>query len=194
MRSSYIQNNFGKIFENTIFAFPPRIAVEIGVLDGYSTVNIGAGLAKGFRFKGHRGHLHAYDLWDEYPYKHGCMDKVKEELRDRNLEEYVTLYKMDAFKVHEKYEDKSVDFIHIDISNDGDIIQKMVELWTTKIRNSGLFLFEGGSKERDEIRWMKEYNKKPIRPVLDSLDIIRENYIYGSYGKYPSLTIMKKVT
>lgn len=195
MRSSYMVNNFDRILENTVFAFSSMVAVELGVLDGYSTISIANGLLKVTKYKkGGRGHLYAYDLWEDYEYNHGDMDKVRNGLKNSNVSEYVTLYKKDAFTVHADYEDNSVDFLHIDISNTGSIIREMVKLWTPKLRHCGLFLFEGGSIERDNIEWMKKYNKEPIRDELDSNPIIKENYIYGTYSDFPSLTVMKKIT
>jgi len=194
IRSSYRRNSFSKIFENTVFSFPPRMAVELGILDGYSAFSIGRGLRKAHEIKGSIGHLHAYDLWDDYPYKHGNMEMVQVALGAAKVEDYVTLHKADAFLVHREYEDDSVDFLHVDISNTGGVIKHMVEHWTPKIRHCGLFLFEGGSEERDNVEWMKKYEGAPIRPVLGSNPIIKENYIYGTYGLFPSLTVMKKVT
>jgi len=194
VRSSYRKNNFGKVFQNTVFNYPPRIAVELGVLDGYSTSYIGRGLSKVERLKGTAGHLHAYDLWEDYPFKHGKMEDVQLVLEAVQVDKFVTLYKQDAFTVHYGYEDSSVDFLHVDLSNTGGLIETMIKFWTPKMRHCGLFLFEGGSEERDNIEWMKKYEGTPIRPVLDSNPIIRDNYIYGTYGDFPSLTVMKKIT
>ena len=194
MHSSYMANNFYDVICNTVFAFPASVAVELGVLDGYSTMAIAESLSQISILKQQTGHLHSYDLWEDYPYRHGDIDKVTKMLKDNDLLEFVSLYKMDAYEVHNSYEDNSVDLLHIDISNDGDALEKMMELWHPKIRHCGLILFEGGSEERDKIEWMVKYNKKPIRPVLDSLKIIQENYIYGTYDLFPSLTIMKRIT
>ena len=35
VRSSYIQNDYGKLFQALISVMQPNICVEIGVLDGY---------------------------------------------------------------------------------------------------------------------------------------------------------------
>ena len=39
MRSSYIQNNYGDVFYRMITTYRPRKCVELGVLDGYSTLH-----------------------------------------------------------------------------------------------------------------------------------------------------------
>ena len=44
VRSSYIQNDYGKLFQALISVMKPNTCVEIGVLDGYSTIQIGLAL------------------------------------------------------------------------------------------------------------------------------------------------------
>jgi len=194
IRSSYRKNSFGKVFQSTVLNYPPNIAVELGVLNGYSACYIGLGLRDVQQIKGSAGHLHAYDLWEDYPFKHAKMEDAQLTLEAAHVEKFVTLHKGDASGVHCDYKEKSVDFLHVDISNDGDIIEQMVGLWTPKMRHCGLFLFEGGSEERDDVEWMKKYNRRSIRSVLNSNSIIQDNYIYGTYGRFPSLTVMKKIT
>jgi len=189
MYSSYTENDFGEILYNTTIAFPPYIAIEIGVLEGFSTIAI----SKALSFL-KVGHLHSYDLWEDYPYRHSTQEEVQKTIDKLGLSDFVTLHKKDAFQVHKGYEDKSVDLLHIDISNDGDIFNQMLEFWTSKMRHCGILLFEGGSEERDNIEWMKKYDKKPIRPEMNKNKLFQENYIWGTYQMFPSLTIAKKVT
>ena len=194
MYSSYSKNNFEGIIHNTVIAFPPSIAVELGVLEGYSTVAISKALCLLKEMNGSAGHLHSYDLWEDYPYRHSTQSEVQKTIDKSSLSEFVTLYKKDAFIVHEDYNDKSVDLLHVDLSNSGDIFNDILEKWTPKMRHCGLILFEGGSEERDNIDWMKKYNKKPIRPEINRNRLLQENYIYGTYSIFPSMTVMKKVT
>lgn len=189
MKSSYSKNNFGEVIYNTVLAFPPAIAVELGVLEGFSTVAIARALSDL-----ESGHLFSYDLWENYPYNHSTMKFVQLKINEFKLSKFVTLKKKDAYLVSEDYADDSVELLHIDISNDGDVLNRMLELWTPKIRNRGIILFEGGSEERDNVDWMIKYNKKPILPEMNKNKILNENYIYGTYQMFPSLTIMKKVT
>jgi predicted O-methyltransferase YrrM len=44
MRSSYIDNNYKDIFNSLIKITQPDVCVELGVLDGFSTVAIGESL------------------------------------------------------------------------------------------------------------------------------------------------------
>ena len=76
MRSSYIKNNYGRVFELIVRSYHVRNIVELGVLDGYSTIHLARGL---FYNKVHFGipsHLDAYDLWEDYSYKHGDREEV----------------------------------------------------------------------------------------------------------------------
>lgn len=187
IQSSYAENNYGAVFYNTIKSYAPGIGVELGVLHGYSTLYI----AKALRDNGF-GHLHSYDLWDQYSYNHGDMQQVGTMLKQRNVGNFVTLYNMDAFEVHKLYEKNSIDFLHIDISNNGDILEKMFDNWDPILRCMGLFFFEGGSEERDKIEWMVKYNKKPIRPVVLNHPELNRRYHYGVYRKYPSLSVFIK--
>tara|TARA_B110000037_G_scaffold200056_1_gene240346 strand:+ start:1668 stop:1847 length:180 start_codon:yes stop_codon:yes gene_type:complete len=51
------------------------------------------------------------------------------------------------------------------------------------------FIFEGGSKERDEVEWMNKYNKQKINPVIEKY---KKNYSITTIGELHSLTIIKK--
>ena len=88
---------------------------------------------------------------------------------------------MNAFKVHDQYKDNSVDILHVDISNDGDTVRRIMKLWNSKIVDGGLIMFEGGSLERDEIEWMKKYNKESLREEFLMNQIIRDYYTYETY-------------
>jgi len=189
MRSSYIQNNYGAVFENTVKTFLPQRCVELGVLDGYSTLAIARGIRTASVLSNHLSHLYAYDLWDDYKYKHGSMEEVQKLLAEARLSEFVSLYKMDAYEVHKLYGTESVCMLHVDISNDGDVLNRIVEQWHTKLSMGGMLLFEGGSEERDKVEWMVKYNKKPIRPVIDSHEILNKWYIYATYNAFPSLSV-----
>ncbi len=187
MRSSYIENNYDEVFASILTAYKPLLAVELGVLDGYSTLAIGKALKKN-NLAG--SHLYAYDLFEDYPYKHGNKEAVEEEIV--LVKDFVTLEKADAFTVHEKYKDDIVWFLHVDLSNDGDIVKRILEAWTPKLVIGAVVLFEGGTEERDNVEWMKKYNKKPMKPEIESNDIILHNYIFGTYSKFPGLTMLIK--
>ena len=55
-----------------------------------------------------------------------------------------------------------------------------------KLNKNGLMILEGGSEERDEVEWMKKYNKRNIKPYLESL-----NLEWKTIGNFPSITLIK---
>jgi predicted O-methyltransferase YrrM len=192
VRTSYEENNYGMILKTFVLTMKPIVAVEVGVLDGYSAMYLGAGVQALRNVFNLYSTLDCYDLWDAYEYKHGDFNKVKEYLEGFGLDGFVKLYQSDAFEACEKYGDERVDLLHFDISNDGDKLEKLMETWHYKIRPGGIILFEGGSPERDEIEWMKRYNKKKIYPVLNENKIINEEYQWVVYPMFPSLTALFK--
>jgi len=192
MRSSYIRNNYGAIFEKTVEIFLPHKCVEIGILDGYSLLHIAKGAKKAVEASHHRMNIDAYDIWEDYPYNHGSMEEVRKMLDERGIGEFVTLHKKDAFTVYEDYSDHSVCFLHVDLSNDGEVLRRIVEQWDDKLSFGGLFFFEGGSEERDSVEWMKKYNKKSIRSEIISNPILNKKYIYATYNAFPSLSVFLK--
>ncbi len=96
IRSSYKDNEYGNVFRALILSNKPSLVVECGVLDGYSTFHI----AHALRFNRHRGihsEFFAYDLWEDYEYKHGDYEAVEEMLKSQNLDGFVNLTEGDAF-------------------------------------------------------------------------------------------------
>jgi len=185
MRSSYKKNNYGKVFYDLVRIHKPEKMVELGVLDGYSSLHFAKGLKDN-----NKGRLYCYDLWDEYNYNHGNFDKVFTMLYNEGVKDRVTLRKGDAFKVHKDWRDNEIDMLHVDISNDGDIVCEILNLWHNKV--SKIIAFEGGTQERDNIEWMIKYSKKPILPVLCNNKIIDEEFDIINFLSFPGLILMFK--
>lgn len=192
MRSSYAKNNLGEVLSTYIKCFRSPMAVELGVLDGYSAAFIAQGLKINKERWGINGKLYAYDLWEDYPYNHGSKEEVEKLLHGLGVSDFVSLAKGDAFLIADNFPDKSVHFLHVDISNTGDILRRIMDAWDKKIYHGGIIAFEGGSDERDKEKWMTEYNKPPIKLELESNPIIKKNYIYATYLAWPSITILYK--
>ena len=119
-------------------------------------------------------------------------------LEDNNVAQYVNLVKGNAYEVYKNYPDsvmdqvRGIEFLHLDISNTGQVIRDIMEVWHPKIGRKGLVLIEGGSEERDRVEWMIKYNKPSIKEEIKNNPIINEHYIYGTYFKFPSLTVLLK--
>ena len=192
MRSSYQENNYGEVLKSYILNWRPTTMVELGVLDGYSTIAIAEAVKEMNFLYQMTSKLDSYDLFEDYEFKHGVKEEVEKLLEEKGLKDLVNLQKGDAYKVHELYPDASVQFLHVDISNDGATLRRITELWAPKLIQRGLILFEGGSDERDHNEWMTKYNKPSIKKEMETNKFINDNYIYGTYYPYPSLTVFLK--
>lgn len=95
----------------------------------------------------------------------------------------------DFYKEYKNIKKNSIDIIHIDIDNDGDVLEFAFENYINKLTKNGILIFEGGSKERDEAEWMNKYNKQKINPVIEKY---KKNYSITTIGELHSLTIIKK--
>lgn len=184
IESSYKENNFGEVFDAIVRAFQPKTIVELGVLNGYSTFFMAKALARNGR-----GTLRAYDLFEDYPYKHGSFQEVSERFKDF---EFCEIIKKDAFTVHEEYSAGPVDLLHVDLSNTGETVDFIMEHWDEKIVYGGIILFEGGTVDRDQVDWMTQYNKRSLKAAFENNSVIREKYIFGTYLKFPGLTMLLK--
>lgn len=191
MRSSYIQNDYRDVFIQNIITWRPTRLVELGVLDGYSTLAIAKGLAESDRLYGYPNvKLDAYDLFEDYPYKHGKQEEVQKLIDEAGLTKWVNLQKGDAWKVQDNYDDNYIEFLHVDVSNTGDTVKKVMELWHPKMRMRGMIYLEGGTEERDQVEWMRKYNMPSIKQEINTNPIIQEYYLYGTYFKFPGLTVL----
>lgn len=193
MRSSYIQNNYGEVLKANVTAFKPVLVVELGVLDGYSAMHLMKGLKEN-----NRGELHCYDLFEDYPHNHGDLRQAEFEVRsifpmaEIPLELGFKMEKADAYTVAERYAPASVGMLHVDISNDGDTIKRILEQWDSKMVHGGVILFEGGTAQRDQVEWMVKYNRPPMKPEFENNPIILANYVFATYLKFPGLTMLLK--
>ncbi len=177
--SSYRKHNLGMVLHNLVIHYRPKTIVEFGVLHGYSTVH----MAQGLKLLD-RGHLYGYDLWDKYPYRCTTLDMTESNLRRFEVDPFVTLAQVDFFEWLENPTD--FDMLHVDISNDGDVIEKMLTKLEPQINNGAIVVFEGGSVERDQYSWMVDYGKRPINPLQEKFgfEVIDE--------RFPSISLMKR--
>jgi predicted O-methyltransferase YrrM len=164
--SSYTKNNIGKTLYDSVIKYKPKKIIDFGILYGYSTIC----LAQGVRDNGF-GEIIAYDLFEDYQYKNAIKDVVLNNLQFHNLDQYVSLIKKDFDTWLESEEE--FDLLHLDISNTGDTITKIHKAYP-----NSLILFEGGTKERDNIEWMSKYCAAPINPLQSKLNykILNHNF------------------
>jgi len=192
MRSSYAANHYDQMFRALVEGFKPKLTVELGILDGYSLVAMADGLKRNLEASQGMGMVEAYDLFEDYPYKHGTKEGVEALLAEFGLKDFVQITKADAMTVHERYSANSVNLLHVDLSNTGDTVHQIMTDWDSKMQVGGLILFEGGSEERDQVEWMVKYQKPPIKTAIEDDPILNSKYVYATYLKFPSLTTCLK--
>ena len=180
LQSSYVARGYGSIFYALIRALKPLRAVEIGILQGFSLLSAGAAL----RDNG-AGLIAGYDLFDSYPYRHADREQVARQTRVSGLDEWVAIHAGHASDVHHHWE--AVDYLHVDISNDGDTYRRVFHQWSHKVRQ--VILMEGGSRERDNVEWMRRYDKPPIATALADLERSYPGWTFTVLQPFPSLTI-----
>ena len=179
--SSYEKSNYGEFFYGLMRLYQPKKVVELGTKAGYSAYHI----ARGFKANG-KGTLDCYDLWEKYQFK-----SVPQSVAQENLKEFSNILQLElrnAIGVDKKY--KTVDILHVDLSNEGGILKKIIPHWIDKV--SQMIIAEGGSKERDQVEWMIKYKKMPIAKWLADFARKRSDIEYITIEPFPSVTIIRK--
>lgn len=123
--------------------------VEFGILNGFSLKII----ADYFSFS----NIQAFDIFDKFDGNHACKDHLIKLFNDYGN---VSIHFGDFYQQHNVINDNSIDILHIDIANNGDIYEFTEQMYFRKMRSGGIILLEGGSLERDNVEWMIKYNKK----------------------------------
>lgn len=179
IESSYRLNNLGESLYRAVLEYNPARVIEFGALYGYSTVHI----AKALKQIG-CGRIMVYDLWEKYSYKHTSIDITRRNLARFGVSDIVTLEQKNFFEWLEEPED--FDLLHLDISNDGEIIELAYDKLKRFIDRGAVIIFEGGTQERDSVEWMIKFNKRPICPLRD-----RINYTIID-RRWPGMSMIKK--
>jgi predicted O-methyltransferase YrrM len=180
--TSWTHEFFPLFLYNSVRYTKPDLCVELGTLAGYSAFCIATALVDNCK-----GHLECYDLWEQYPYNH----VTKQEAFQNLMGLPVVLNQQDAYYAVKNFKDASVDFLMVDISNDGDTYKRILTDWYQKLSSHATVILEGGCVERDEVEWMVKYNKKPIQSVFKDKDIL-EKYAITNIGCFPSITIAQR--
>jgi len=155
VESSYQENDLGRTLYGLVLEKKPKKIIEWGTLYGYSAIAMAMALDELGE-----GHIDAYDLFDEYAFKHSNMEDTQKNLERYGVAEYVTLKRGDFdewLKAPEPF-----DLLHVDISNKGDTIARLYAVVKERVAGGATVLFEGGSSERDEVEWMTKYGYQKI--------------------------------
>ena len=178
IKSSYHSNNLGEDLYNFVLENKPNTIIEFGILNGYSLISMALALKK----LGN-GKIIAYDLFEEYNYNKPDTIKLLENIKKYEVLEYIELKKGSLFDWFTSPEE--FDLMHVDVSNDGDVILQLYNNIKKYLDKGSILLFEGGSQERDEVHWMKKYNKTPINDIKPII-----NYKLLT-EKFPSISYVK---
>lgn len=179
--SSYKNNiNFLDLIGGITFLKSPKKIVEFGILNGHS-------LNAFVNNSNCDTVIKAYDIFDDFNGNHADKETIQK-LFEKH--ENVVIEKADFY---EKYQNlyNDIDILHVDIANNGDTYKFVIDNYLGKIKEDGIILLEGGSKERDEVYWMNKYNKPKINPYLKELKK-NKNICVKTIGTIPSITIIKK--
>lgn len=178
MKSSYKNNlDYKDIFDTLCFLKNPQKIVEIGILDGYSLKAMADNVSSSCQ-------IDAYDIFEEFNGNGANKEKLSQTFTEYKN---VNIQYGDFYKVIDNLCDESIDILHIDIANNGEVFEFALTKYITKIKRDGIIILEGGSKERDEIGWMNKYNKPKITPILNKY---KDDFKIKIIGTLPSLTII----
>ena len=163
-----MKSSYGDILSSIAFTQSPKTVVEIGILDGFS-------LEKLVQATGPTTKIMAYDI-------SANMEELQNKFKNHSRVEiqYGDFYNLNNII------DGNLDIIHIDIANDGHVYKFAVEKYMSLLSRKGILVLEGGTRERDEVEWMKRYEKPPIAEYLKTLTAP-----HRTLGKFPSITMIK---
>lgn len=188
MKSSYIINHYGDLIKSLIEINKPKNIIEIGVLDGYSSLIIASTIKK-LKLK---SKFDSYDLFENYQFNSSRYEDVSCLINKFKLKKNINLYNGDFSDIYKNYNTNSIDFAHIDISNNGETVEYFFQKYDKIMKEGSIIIFEGGSIFRDKVEWMKKYKKKKLNKAISSNNIINKKYDYIILDKYPSMTIFYK--
>jgi len=172
--------NFGDLIKTLTFQINPKLIVEFGILNGFSLKCFVDTCKSSCSIK-------AYDIFEEFQGNGANYDDIITKFKNYNN---IEIGKLDFYEGYKQFEDNSIDILHIDIANNGDVYEFTIDNYMSKISNNGIIILEGGSVERDNVDWMIRYNKTKINPYV--CELINKKYDILIIDKIPSITIIKK--
>ena len=141
-------------------------------MDGYSSLIIASTIKK-LKLK---SKFDSYDLFENYQFKSSRYEDVISLIKNFKLKKNIILYHCDFSNIYKNYKTKSIDFAHIDISNNGDTIEYFFKYYDRIMKQGSIIIFEGGSIFRDKVKWMKKYKKENYESIYEN-KIINKNII-----------------
>jgi hypothetical protein len=184
MNSSYLSNlDFSDVLATITQLKKPTKIIEFGILDGFSLKTFLDNSNPTCQIEG-------YDIFEDFNGNGAIQDNIIQLFKNNDN---VQIKKQDFYNKQyiNNLENNSVDIIHIDIANNGDVYEFAIQNYLPKLKKDGILLLEGGSKERDNVEWMVNYNKPKIQPVLEKYKNQNQNIIdIFVLDKFPSITMI----
>ena len=179
MYSSYKNKvDFGDIITTVTFLQQPKKIVEFGILHGFSLMAF-------VNSSSPEVVIDAYDIFDQFNGNSSKRDELGETFdKFKN----VHIQTGDFYEVYKSIPNNSIDILHVDIANNGDVYEFTFENYINKMSEGGVILLEGGSHDRDNVEWMTKYNKQKIQPILEKYKSTLNVRVIGTM---PSVTIVK---
>lgn len=179
MKSSYKNNiNYDEIFKLICLLNNPKNIVEIGILDGYSLMSF-------CNNSSYNCKITAYDIFDKFNGNSANKSKIIELFKNN---QNVKIEYGDYYEVVDIIKDDSIDILHIDIANDGDVYEFAFNNYIKKMKKNSVIILEGGTQERDHVEWMIKYNKSKIVPIIEKY---KNKYNIKTIGNIPGITVVK---
>ena len=185
--SSYSKNSYAVLFYFLASYFSPKIITELGVLGCYSIIP----LAFGSQNNNQTFSINGYDLFEDYSYKSFSYKDALQRIDSFSLKDSIFLEKFDVYS--EGFIEEIIqtsDLTHIDLSHDGKMFERIL---TSKIKDDGIIIMEGGSVERDNVEWMQAYSATKISPVLEKYSTIRDDLLISVIEEMPSVTVIQSI-
>lgn len=175
--------SFYHMFQTLVASVNPKRVVEFGILNGFSL--------KAFsEFCDSKCAIDAYDIFEKFEGNGAKKSVIEDMFRECNN---VKIGELDFYEGFKKYDNGSIDILHVDIANNGDVYKFTIDNYLDKISAGGVIVFEGGSVERDGVAWMKKYEKPSIATYLNKLREKRgDELIVSVIDVFPSMTIVRR--
>jgi hypothetical protein len=181
LKSSYAVHGYDTLFYALARAWRPSLYLEFGVLSGYSLLSSSLAI----RDNG-AGRAIGMDLFEDYQYTKDYKIAVQTRIDELQLGTCCTLTQGSVYDV--KPTDMTADVLHIDISNNGEVVRHFFEKWSPHVGRA--ILFEGGGPSRDQVDWMVKYDKPRMFPVFESLASANPGWSIYQVADYPTFTAM----
>lgn len=190
IESSYAAAGYGAVLYGLVRVMQPRVSVELGTYQGYSGLHIAAGVRENAAAM-----VCLVDLWSDYPHRHCSQDVTRQNFARNGFRRLkgcdVLFYHEDAVLASTRFANGTVDFLHVDLSNDGAKLGDVFQAWEPKLSPRALAVIEGGAVERDNVAWMLKYLKMPIGGFL-ATPWVADRFACLTLEPFPSMTIMRR--